>query len=571
MNIGELEVREAFGRAVMSKAIDLREYLAARRKHKNIKSIDFLYRYFRYRALYDFDVFCALIVFPIDRNPVYREFYDHYDKSDRKLIRLEHQRNLTKDKAKLAMLEEQIEELKEIRIDNGLLEIPRGCLKSTCLIGRSNWKYLRDVIIRKRTPTIVMLHGDIDKATENLELVRMNFKRHAIQELYYDVLEMTQDSRKTMRFRDESKLKRKENHFQVASVNSEGGGKHFTYFMVDDWHLDSNSNSVEKNKQNKKNFYKLISLDDNSGYMQMEMVGTEYWDDSIYVELKQKKDFFYICRPAYDTDTDTYNFPEVLGEKNYKKKRDFLPPREFNSQYQMVAYSRDQELKLVDNNDFLFAFKDEGDVMGVANIDFTREEFMINAGIITSKDPSYSKINKSSRDATVTAGVINGITYYIDEFRVTGGRNEEIYEHLKDQVIRNTSDVVIVDSQAYQFNIALDFRDWLERDGVMIQSFIPYKKPKVDTKGKVETAIHFLAGKFPYQIRVHHSLKALIAEIRREEPTFDFIDTMVQVASVRPEWIGSYGGEHKREFLRQQQQPAFHNESYEEVASITGY
>lgn len=567
MNIGELEVREAFWRAIDSKAISLLEYRKTRAKAKHISPIDFLYRYLRYNALFDFDVFCALIDFPIDRNPVYREFYDHYDRFDKKLIRLEHNRNLTKDKARLAILEEQIEELKEKRIDNGLLEIPRGCLKSTALIGRANWKYLRDVIIRKRTPTIVMLHGDIDKATENLELVKMNFKRHAIQELYYDVLEITQDSRRIMRFRDESKLKRKESHFQVASVNSEGGGKHFTYFMIDDWHLDQNSNSVEKNKQNKKNFYKLISLDDNSGYMQMEMVGTEYWDDSIYVELKEKKDFFYICRPAYDVDTDTYNFPEVLGKRNYEKKRDFLPPAEFNSQYQMVAYSRDQELNLVDNNDFIFAFKDEDAPFGTEHIDMTKEEFMREAGIITSKDPSYSKINKSSRDATVTAGVLNSVTYYIDEFRTTGGRTTEIYQYLKQQVERNNSDVVIVDSQAYQFNTALDFRDWLEEDGLEVQNFIMYKKPKIDTKGKVETAIYFLQGKFPYQIRVHFSLKHLIAEIRREETTFDFIDTMVQVASLRPSLIELYGGKEKRE-------TSYVNndiDRYEEVASVTGY
>ena len=71
----------------------------------------------------------------------------------------------------------------------------------------------------------------------------------------------------------------------------------------------------------------------------------------------------------------------------------------------MVAYSIDQELNLVDNNDFLFAFKDEDAPFGIEHIDMTKEEFMREAGIITSKDPSYSKINKSSRDATVTAGV----------------------------------------------------------------------------------------------------------------------------------------------------------------------
>jgi len=569
MTTGELEVRESFWRAVSSGAIDIREYLKTRRTVPKISSIDFLYRYLRYNALFDFNIFCALVDLPIDRNPVYREFYDKYDEKDSKLIRLEHKRNILLIKnVDISDIESEIEVLKKKRTRNALLEIPRGCLKSTFLIARSNWKYLRDVIIRKRTPTIIMLHGDIDKASENLELVRANFKSPVIQELYYDVLEMTQDTKRTIRFKDESKLKRKENHLQVGSVNSEMGGKHFTYWMVDDWHLDKNSNSPEKNQMNKKAFYKLFSLDDRSGYSQMEMVGTEYWDDGLYVELKQKPNFFYVCKPAYDINTDTYNFPEVLDKEELDFLKETLPPQEYNSQYQMTAYSRDQELNLVDNNDFLFAFKDEEAPVGVERIDITKAEFMREAGIITSKDPSYSKINKSSRDATVTAGVLNGVTYYIDEFRTTGGRTEEIYQYLKQQVARNRSDVVIVDSQAYQFNTALDFRDWLDRDGLEIQNFIMYKKPKIDTKGKVETAIYFLQGKFPHQIRVHFSLKHLIAEIRREETTFDFIDTMVQVASVRPSFIELYGG-------KEDEEEYYNNNNYidrsEEVSSITGY
>ena len=568
MTTGELEVTEAFDRAVKSGAISLKDYNAKKAKVPHIKDMDFMYRFLRYNALFFFDVFCALVDLPIDRNPVYREFYDKYDEKDEKLILLEHKRNIFEIKKQdVSEIEIEIELLKKKRTRNALLEIPRGCLKSTFLIARSNWRYLRDVIIRKRTPTIVMLHGDIDKASENLELVRANFTRPAIQELYYDVLEMTQDTRRTIRFKDESKLKRKENHFQVGSVNSEMGGKHFTYFMVDDWHLDKNSNSPEKNEANKKSFYKLFSLDDRSGYMQMEMVGTEYWDDSLYVDLKQKSNFFYICRPAYDIDKDKYNFEEVIDKDELDFLKETLPPREFNSQYQMTAYSRDQELNLVDGNDFLFAFKEEAAPVGIEHLDITKEEFMRNAGIITSKDPSYSKINKSSRDATVTAGVLNGVTYYIDEFRTTGGRTEEIYQHLKRQVAKNRSDVVIVDSQAYQFNTALDFRDWLERDGLEVQNFIMYKKPKIDTKGKVETAIYFLSGKFPHQIRVHHSLKHLIAEIRREETTFDFIDTMVQVASIRPSFIELYGG-------KEDEEDYFDNNNIdrsEEVASITGY
>jgi len=569
MTTGEREVRESFWRAVSSGAISLLEYRKTRAKAKQIKAVDFMYRYLRYNALFYFDVFCALVDLPIDRNPVYREFYNKYDENDINLILTEHKRNIFAARKKdVSTLTVEIERLKKKRTRNALLEIPRGCLKSTFLIARSNWRYLRDVIIRKRTPTIIMLHGDIDKASENLELVRANFKSPAIQELYYDVLETTQDTRRTIRFRDESKLKRKENHFQVGSVNSELGGKHFTYFMVDDWHLDKNSNSPEKNEANKKAFYKLFSLDDRSGYMQMEMVGTEYWDDSIYVDLKQKQNFFYVCKPAYDIDNDVYNFEEVIDKDELNFLRETLPPREFNSQYQMVSYSRDQELKLVDNNDFLFAFKDETPPIGVQQLDITRDEFMKHAGIITSKDPSYSKINKSSRDATVTAGVLGGVTYYIDEFRTTGGRTEEIYQHLKRQVARNRSDVVIVDSQAYQFNTALDFKDWLDRDGLEVQKFIMYKKPKIDTKGKVETAVYFLSGKFPHQIRVHHSLKYLIAEIRREETTLDFIDTMVQVASVRPAWIELYGG---KEDEREEYSPTGIMDRVEEVSSVTGY
>jgi len=570
MTTGEREVRESFWRAISSGAISLLEYRKTRSKAKHIKPIDFLYRYLRYNALFEFDIFCALVDLPINRNPVYREFYDKYDEKDKKLIRLEHKRNMLLSKeADVSDIEVEIEFLKKNRMRNALLEIPRGCLKSTFLIARSNWRYLRDVIIRKRTPTIVMLHGDIDKASENLELVRANFARASIQELYYDVLEMTQDTRRTIRFRDESKLKRKENHFQVGSVNSEMGGKHFTYFMVDDWHLDKNCNSVEKNNANKKAFYKIFSLDDRSGYMQMEMVGTEYWDDSLYVDLKKKSNFFYICKPAYDVDNDIYNFPEVLDEEELAFLKETLPPGEYNSQYQMTAYSRDQELNLVENNDFLFAFKDEQAPAGIEHIDITRAEFMRHAGIITSKDPSYSKINKSSRDATVTAGVLNGVTYYIDEFRTTGGRTEEIYQYLKQQVARNKSDVVIVDSQAYQFNTALDFRDWLDRDGLEVQNFIMYKKPKIDTKGKVETAIYFLQGKFPFQIRVHYSLKHLIAEIRREETTFDFIDTMVQVASIRPSFIELYGGKDEEDEYSLDYNKYI--DRSEEVASITGY
>jgi len=541
------DLQKVYDECVKHKAIDASHY---ERSFENDPETDkevFLIRYMRMTSLMKFPVFALLSGFPFFLNPIYDEYYSEVDAHMPKLLMAEYKLNFDKN-----LKENQKEELRVIikqqlakRKRISLIQIPRGTRKTTIQMLRATWKYLYTIIILKQSPTILIAHGDVGKAEENLELIKGTLGKELIVELFSDVLRYETKTKGALRFKDHSDIKRKEHHFQVASVNSELGGKHFNFMALDDWVLEKNTRSPELNEQNKKAFYKLLSLDDRSGYMTIEMVGTAYGDDSLYVELKSKdKDFFHYKTVSGSIDSpkgEVLNFPNILPQTEMTYLRKILPSREFLSQIQQIPYSRDADIHLVDNDDFIFAFADDTNIPdGVRVLTQTKADFMSMGGVITCKDPSYSTKGKSwdsscSKDTTVSAKIKNEGIFYIEGDQLLGGTTQELQTILLKQVERVETDIFVCDAQGTQFNTAQDFYNHIRRETQSSIMFKPYKSSNLheDAKkfqGKNNIAQAVLESQFAGGlINVHYKLKRFIKEIKRETLGFDFIDTMVMI------------------------------------------
>jgi len=541
------DLQKAYDEAVKYGDIDPKHFERSFKENAENNRDIFLIIYMRMMALFKFPVFALVAGFPFNLNPVYREYYSEVDKNSPRHLMLEYDlsydENLTDKERK--KIKAKISDILDETIKLTLLEIPRGAKKTTLLMIRAAWKYFMFIIIMKRTPTILITHGSSKKAESNLELIKGTFAKPAILELFQDVLRYETKTKSAIRFRDHSEIKRRENHFETMSVNGEPGGNHYNFIAVDDWVLDMTTDTIAKNEQNKNTFYKLLALDDRSGYMTVEMVGTEYVDDSLYVDLKQKDDkfFHYKCVPASTETPDgtIYNFPEILSAKKLEYWKNLMPPRDFNSQLQMIAYSREADVHLTDNDDFLFAYADDTDVPeGVEILTQTKDEFMATGGVIICKDPSYSIKGKTwdsscSKDTTVSAKIKPDGVYYIEGDQLLGGTTQQLQQVLNNQARITKPDVFVCDAQGTQFNTASDFYRNLSENLDTAILFKPYKASNLheDSKhlsGKANIAQAVLGSQFAGGvIRVHYKLKRMIKEIKRETQGFDFIDTMVMV------------------------------------------
>jgi hypothetical protein len=462
-------------------------------------------------------------------------------------------------KAKVKDLEKEAESIMAPQKLVTLMMVPRGCLKSTFFAAtRAFYLYLRDRLVFGQSPVVLLLHADVKKARQNLVLVKKIAKSELIKDVFNDWTIEIKDDADSYRFEDDSPINRKEPHLYIGSAGQEFGGEHATYYMVDDWALDNNTDTVDKNKFNKDAFWKLYFLNDHSGRFRIEMVGTHYLDDSIYCELLEKRDngepvIESTIVPAYEVKEDNvieWNFEEVkmYHRDEIHKLKNMLPAKKFNSQVLMQPQPRSKEVEFNLGDNYIFKFpREHANASCVAPM--TLDQITEHGCVITSKDPSYSTTNKSwgsnvSKDTTITGVVFGDCLYIYEAEQLLGGSNDEIYRPLLTQVERNQSDVVIIDAQGTQKAFVSVLEQWLERDLDYLPHFIKYTKPgNLTSSSKADRAMMALSTMFNMgKIKVHHSCLGLIAELQhsclgliaelqRETRGWDYLDTMIMIFS----------------------------------------
>lgn len=554
--------------------IDVAKYNEAKKKHKGAEAI-FTRNVLRRLLATDFGALCtaldgaARIPIAYHRNKCYAEHTAKIDREfnlalptldaiselktiirgaeaqSRKSNDKEADKYIKKAREELKQLEEKAREIMAPQKLVTLMMVPRGCLKSTFFAAtRAFFLYLRDRLVYAQSPVVLLLHADVRKARQNLVLVKKIAKSELIKDVFGDWTIEIKDDADSYRFEDDSPINRKEPHLYIGSAGQEFGGEHATYYMVDDWALDNNTDTVEKNRTNIDAFWKLYFLNDHSGRFRIEMVGTHYLDDSIYCELLEKREngepvIESTIVPAYEVkgSETLWNFEEVkmYHRDEIHKLRNMLPKKKFNSQVLMLPQPRSKEVQFNLGDHYIFKFPGESAVasdVAPMTLDNLRE----NSCVITSKDPSYSTNNKTfgsnvSKDSTITGAVFGEVLYIYEAEQLLGGANEEIYEPLLQQVERNQSDVVIVDAQGPQSAFVSVLQQWLERDLPLHPHFISYTKPSnLTSVSKAERAMMVLSTMFAMgKIKIHHSCLGLIAEIERETKGWDYLDTLIMI------------------------------------------
>jgi len=407
------------------------------KQHKadGISFIDFCFMFSRTLILNDFYSFCLMSGIPVDRNPHYLEVFKLWKEND-KLVEAGDPRG------------------KPIT----LIMLPRGALKSTIQIAKGVWRYLRNTIVFNKAPVILIAHGNIDKAMENLMLTRETFDKEIIKTLFPDVLEYITKTKKNIRFKDSTVIKRKEDHFILGSPNSDLTGKHITFGSIDDWVTEENTATILLNEENKKAFYRLFSLDDHSGgnkvSLVLDIVCTEYRDDSLYSDLENNKDVLFLKIPATKdgcfyleegdkeegfTSNQKFNFPEILSYKKLSFYKRSLPSNQFMSQYDLIPYSRERGL----------VFDVKLPVWrGVP-------ELSERAYVAITADPSISKSNKKSQ-AVVLVTIIDkhANLHVVDGIANFGMKPSEHAKWIFSYADKYKADIVIVEAIHYQEALA---------------------------------------------------------------------------------------------------------------------
>ena len=509
--------------------------------------------YLRNLGARNFGVFAYFSGFNVKDNPSYEEYYKPIDSVEVPMLLAKREGNI-----------EEFRRLQLIRKQFNFLFIPRGARKSTLLNKRAAWKYIRDILLIQQAPVILMLHGDKDRVQDNIYGVQTTLGNEVVAELYYDILETDVSNKSSIRFVDnESKIKHKEGHFISGSINTDLTGKHKTYAFIDDWVTGENCNTPDKNEKNKEAYYSLFSLDDHSGLFCYEHAGTMYEDDTIYQEIANDPEFKditnIVCKPLHDDPYEErepedrhYFFPGIIQEEEerrmslLKKKR----PRKYYSQYFMIPYSREVDLKLVEGDSYKFAYLDDFHAPAhIERLSLVRSELLKNSGVVTSKDPSFSTTGKKmddarSKDATITVAIKGGIYYTVDAELLLGGKTETLYEVVKRQCFKNGSSVFIIDAQGPQMTLCSTIQKWFSEDKQLrdVRVF-PYKgASNMSSLGKAGRALLALSDLFSLgRIRVHFELSRLIAQIERVHKGFDFLDALIQVTSLNAEAVEHLG------------------------------
>jgi hypothetical protein len=327
---------------------------------------------------------------------------------------------------------------------------------------------------------------------------------------------------------------RRESTFTASSPKVEMAGQHFDGVWADDLSIGSTSSdekSVEKVMFYFKNLYGLAEI---PGKFEVLITGTEWWEESFYTKMKRKKTAIIFEMPAcWEYKGEMQYLSHLHNAEILDQLRDEFEEN-FEPQIMMNPLSKSGRLKLVENDDFLFAFKDEIAPENVRKLSYNKDYILNNGGIVTSFDPSYSTKNKDFADdkskATIGTGVIfENSLYMFDDWQDLGGEFQYLYNAFKSQIVNNNSDMAIMDCQGTQMSIGNEYARKLRTDSPDTL-FVGHKKGSLPV-GKAEKAMYALGEKFRMgQIRIHWELDRFINQIKRFNLGFDYLDVLIQIA-----------------------------------------
>ena len=403
----------------------------------------------------------------------------------------------------------------------------------------------------------LMMHGDSKKVKENLKVVQSivlhprlslvmpelftDNKKELVERggrITQERVNITFDSRmgKEWETYETDASLRRESTFTIGAPRIDNTGLHFDGVFADDLVVAGTSKTKMASDNLKFIYRNLDGLSENFDSFPIHMTGTEWYEDSLYHEVRPTSTAF-VCPATWEEGKTKYFIcEEKLNEGNMprlrvKMKENFAP------QFMMDPLPLEATVQLVTDENFIFSF--HGETTPYTTIPSTLEGLRQQSGVVVSKDPSYSVLNKTweddkSKDTTITCYVNDGTIYVVDFEQLLGGQNDLLFSTLKSQVEKHEADVFVQDCQGTQENLALDFHKQLQVSGHRHIQFVPHKGGKnKNLKSKAERAMFFLAELFGSgKIKVHHSCNKLIDEILRRSQGYDFLDTLIQVANL---------------------------------------
>ena len=456
VSVGERLTQQALDSLVENGLLSQDFLDRARNNYPDLSQDKFNREFLRAIALDNFVIFAHLLDLPILRNPIYKDYIDRIDVNQKAVNKLWRSYHRTQNIEEKTTIHKEILQLKSAQKSITLCMIPRGALKTTLLIcARSAYLYLRDTIIQRRPPIIMLLHGNVKKAEQNKKLVNDFFHHPVIQHIFCDVLQVEKNTSSRLRFADESDIKRKEDHIMAGSAGQEFGGEHATYYMVDDWALRTNVDTPDKNQSNIEAFHALRWLNDHSGNFRIEMVGTHYTDDTIYCWILNHPEEVESCIVGATTRLSDgsvkYNFEEI---PDYTKERlevlkKITPHDQYMSQVEMIPYSRGSSMKLADElplyqspYDLIYSGEEEKELVALT------------------VDPANSKKHKNST-LVIHAVLITKSkkVFVMDTFSSVGTTPTDFRNAIFTMANRHKADYVIIESIAAQLYMSRDITE----------------------------------------------------------------------------------------------------------------
>lgn len=426
-----------------------------------------------------------------------------------------------------------------------LLEIPRGLSKSVIF----HVFAVVQQILKDPKGKYLMVHGLVDKAVANLKQLNNVIINPYLTLVAPDIFAETnkeyidRGGRVTMEkiniIIDDSALTgeeninsdiRRESTCTVGSPRTDLTGQHFDMEFDDDLVTAETSRSIETTAKIYDYYRNQGALANMPGIYPRRLTGTEWYDQSLYHLIRERINTFIMpgewyegSKPVYVTN---YYTPEIIeGLK-----------ADFGNWYQahvlMQPMPLDNKLNLVENDDFIFQYK--GEAGSFTPIDHTEETLRMAGCVVTSFDPSFSRLNKQkmgASKASIATGVIcNNTLFIIHEWQDDGGEFRQLYNTMKSIIDVHNSDICIVDSHATQIAITDEWKRMLAKDNPGVRFIQDKTPPMAGIKGKEEKAAAVLGELFKVNaVRVHHSCKRLINEVKRITGGYDYLDVLCQV------------------------------------------
>ncbi len=399
--------------------------------------------------------------------------------------------------------------------------IPRSCMKSSMLMLFGAFLYLRDVVIYKKHPRILVVHGNIDKSKENLSLLKAYLFGNAVQELFRTITKRISDNQTTLNLRDVvSGPPRKEATFTAVSTSSDLTGRHYTYILGDDLETAENS-TTQARRQIVMNFYEQLQpLNDGThSVLPLYLAGTRYTDDGFYEKyIFNKHTIFTVVNIPLSKKTKDgieSTFPDrITVEEIGKLKEAYRNNMSYYlSQYEMKPYSLSGELNFIMDSGMYPSPKEMA------------QKGLVYKAIVC--DPAISQTGKSLAIALEVSFYSSGDITVDWEYSATAPKPSELVELLVDRAKTVNANAIVVEAIAYQQSlvIALTEKVLESRLGIQVIPHRHYVDKMVHIIGTLEP---FFTGR---RLAVSQQCKQLVSEIEAQKPS-DALDALSFISSL---------------------------------------